>query len=289
MGAAEAVAAAGVRRPTIRPARRRVIRPVRPPARTAHESGSTTCSPTANAPGGYGPPIWYERARPPRRPACSAVPPPPPQRPAGSAATAAAARALGAVPGRYVLLRPRAVRSTATMPALGNDDERDAMPVPAHSPSRTRRPAGAPASAQDLSGRRAPAGQMSRHFPSAVVTGTALVARRSVSPPDAVRAAAVRGHADVIVTENVKDSPWMRRAYDVAVSHQDAFRSTARPGSGRGSRPRPSVALPPSAAHVPDLLAALGGAGIRCPGSPQAAKRADPARLTGSPGTSPAP
>jgi predicted nucleic acid-binding protein len=88
--------------------------------------------------------------------------------------------------------------------------------------------------------------QMSIHFPAANVTGyEPLVAGMLISPSDRhVLAAAVRGHADVIVTENVKDFPAEHvELYDVAVSHQDVFLLDS-------SRPHPSgIALPPPAAH----------------------------------------
>jgi predicted nucleic acid-binding protein len=120
--------------------------------------------------------------------------------------------------------------------------------------------------------------QMSIHFPAAIVTGyEPLVAGMSVSPSDRhVLAAAVRGHADVIVTENLKDFPVdCVEQYDVAVSHQDAFlldlldldsvavrRALVRQVSRYRRQPR----------TVPDLLAALGGAGNGCPSFAATAK-----------------
>lgn len=52
-------------------------------------------------------------------------------------------------------------------------------------------------------------GQMTEHFPAAMVTGhRSLVSAMTNSPTDRhVLAAAVRGHADVIVTENIRDFP----------------------------------------------------------------------------------
>jgi predicted nucleic acid-binding protein len=120
--------------------------------------------------------------------------------------------------------------------------------------------------------------QMSIHFPAANVTGyEPLVAGMLISPSDRhVLAAAVRGHADVIVTENVKDFPAEHvELYDVAVSHQDVFlldlldldpvavrRALTRQVSRYRRQPR----------TVPELLVALGSAGNGCAGFAAAAR-----------------
>jgi hypothetical protein len=119
---------------------------------------------------------------------------------------------------------------------------------------------------------------MSIHFPAANVTGyEPLVAGMLISPSDRhVLAAAVRGHADVIVTENVKDFPAEHvELYDVAVSHQDVFlldlldldpvavrRALTRQVSRYRRQPR----------TVPELLVALGSAGNGCAGFAAAAR-----------------
>jgi len=68
--------------------------------------------------------------------------------------------------------------------------------------------------------------QMSLHFPGAMVTGhRSLIDTMTNHPKDRhVLAAAVRGRADVIVTENVRDFPAAAVApYDVEVVDQDSF------------------------------------------------------------------
>ena len=68
---------------------------------------------------------------------------------------------------------------------------------------------------------------MDRHFPDALVTGYEVLAA-GLDLPDAddrhVLAAAIHGHADVIVTANLRDFPSSRLApYALVAQHPDAF------------------------------------------------------------------
>lgn len=112
--------------------------------------------------------------------------------------------------------------------------------------------------------------QMTTHFPEAMITGhEPLVAAMTTAPSDRhVLAAAVRGQAEAIVTENLRDFPASSTdPYDVSVTHQDEFlldlhdldaaavrRALTRQVSRYRRAPR----------TVAELLAALGGRGSGC-------------------------
>lgn len=111
---------------------------------------------------------------------------------------------------------------------------------------------------------------MATHFPEAMITGfEPLVAAMTTAPSDRhVLAAAVRGQAEVIVTENLRDfHASSTDPYDVSVMHQDEFlldlhdldasavrRALTRQVTRYRRRPRTVV----------ELLAALGGRGNGC-------------------------
>jgi len=113
--------------------------------------------------------------------------------------------------------------------------------------------------------------QMSLHFSGAMVTGHhSLVEVMTNHPKDRhVLAAAVRGRADVIVTETTRDFPDASVApYDIEVAHQDSFlldqldldRSAVRRALDRQvSRYRRESRT------VDELLGALDNPGNRCP------------------------
>lgn len=113
--------------------------------------------------------------------------------------------------------------------------------------------------------------QMIGHFPGAMVTGhRALIDAMTNDPKDRhVLAAAVRGHADLILTENTSDFPAGSMApYDIQVANQDSFlldqldleRTAVRRALGRQvSRYRRAPRT------VDDLLAALARPGSGCP------------------------
>lgn len=68
--------------------------------------------------------------------------------------------------------------------------------------------------------------QMSRCFPDAEVTGyTSLIPAMTNDPKDRhVLAAAVRGGAEILVTENLRDFPEQStELYDIEIVHQDVF------------------------------------------------------------------
>lgn len=114
-------------------------------------------------------------------------------------------------------------------------------------------------------------GQMVEHFPAAMVTGhQTLVVAMTNDPKDRhVLAAAVRGRAELIVTENARDfPPTSTKPYDIEVNSQDAFlldqwdldraavrRALIRQVSRYRREPR----------TVGDLLIALGRPGSGCP------------------------
>lgn len=114
-------------------------------------------------------------------------------------------------------------------------------------------------------------GQMTTHFPAAMVTGyEPIVTAMTTAPSDRhVLAAAVRGHADVIVTENLKDFPaGSVEPYDVAVAHQDAFlldQFDLDPTAVRRALTRQVSRYRRQPRTVADLLDALGGRGNGCP------------------------
>ena len=113
--------------------------------------------------------------------------------------------------------------------------------------------------------------QMVDHFPGAMVIGHhSLIKSMTNHPKDRhVLAAAVRGRADLIVTQNMSDFPLSSVApYDVEVTTQDSFlldqldldrsavrRALTRQVSRYRRKPR----------TVDELLVALGKAGNDCP------------------------
>ncbi|MGH3735144.1 MAG: PIN domain-containing protein [Micromonosporaceae bacterium] len=113
--------------------------------------------------------------------------------------------------------------------------------------------------------------QMTRHFPGSTITDyEPLIPSMTNQAKDRhVVAAAVKGGADLIVTENLRDFPAATtKPYDIEVVDQDAFllaqldlaptvvhRALARQASRYRRAPR----------TVADLLAALGRPGNGCP------------------------
>jgi len=129
-------------------------------------------------------------------------------------------------------------------------------------------------------------GQMAKHFPGAIVTGhRSLISAMTNDLKDRhVLAAAVRGRADVIVTQNIRDFPSSSTApYDIEVIGQDSFlldqrdldrdavyRALDRQVSRYRREPR----------TVGDLLIALGRPGNGCPGFAKSCHADDTGGLT---------
>ncbi len=121
--------------------------------------------------------------------------------------------------------------------------------------------------------------QMNQAFPDAVVTGyEAMISDMANDPKDRhVLAAAIRGGAEVLVTENLRDfPPDAVRPYGIEVTSQDAFlldqfdlhpadvlEALRRQASRYRREPRSATAL----------LAVLGGPGSGCPDFAQACRQ----------------
>ncbi|WP_209623381.1 PIN domain-containing protein [Saccharothrix coeruleofusca] len=113
--------------------------------------------------------------------------------------------------------------------------------------------------------------RMSHHFPDAEVLGyEGLVDAMSNHPKDRhVLAAAVRGGAEVLVTENLKDFPKAALdPYDIIAMHQDDFlqdQLDLAPGAVLAALRRQTSRYRKYPRSVEDLLDVLGNAGHGCP------------------------
>lgn len=113
--------------------------------------------------------------------------------------------------------------------------------------------------------------QMSRHFPDAQVFGYEhLIASMENHPKDRhVLAAAVRGGAEVLVTENLRDFPESAVApYSITVLHQDDFLLDQLDLSAvavEAALRRQVSRYRRAPRSVEDLLTILGNAGHGCP------------------------
>ncbi|SFS35025.1 PIN domain-containing protein [Saccharopolyspora flava] len=114
--------------------------------------------------------------------------------------------------------------------------------------------------------------QMQTHFPGADVDGYEDLIRGMTNDPKDrhVLAAAVRGNAEAIVTENVRDFPKSSvECYDIAVLNQDEFfldLYDLDPGAVTRALTRQVSRYRRNPRSVEDLLIALGSAGNGCPG-----------------------
>jgi predicted nucleic acid-binding protein len=121
--------------------------------------------------------------------------------------------------------------------------------------------------------------QMSRHFPDAQVLGYEhLIDSMENHPKDRhVLAAAVRGGAEVLVTENLKDFPESAlREYDVVAVHQDDFLQDQLdlfPDAVHSALRRQVSRYRRAPRSVDDLLDVLGSEGHGCPGFAEACRR----------------
>jgi predicted nucleic acid-binding protein len=121
--------------------------------------------------------------------------------------------------------------------------------------------------------------QMSRHFPDAQVLGYEhLIDSMENHPKDRhVLAAAVRGGAEVLVTENLKDFPdSVLREYDVVAVHQDDFLQDQLdlfPAAVHSALRRQVSRYRRAPRSVDDLLDVLGNEGHGCPGFAEACRR----------------
>lgn len=121
--------------------------------------------------------------------------------------------------------------------------------------------------------------QMSRHFPDAGVTGyEQLIDSMENHPKDRhVLAAAVRGGAEVLVTENLKDFPATALArYDLVAVHQDDFLQDQLelfPVAVHAALRRQASRYRRAPRSVADLLDVLANGGHSCPGFAEACRR----------------
>lgn len=115
-------------------------------------------------------------------------------------------------------------------------------------------------------------GQMNRHFPDAEITGyEQLVDSMTNDLKDRhVLAAAVRGGAELLVTENLKDFPdSAAEPYGMAVLHQDEFlldQLDLAPEVVHDALRRQVSRYRRAPRSVDDLLDVLGNEGHGCPG-----------------------
>lgn len=113
--------------------------------------------------------------------------------------------------------------------------------------------------------------QMTMHFPSAEVTGYQdLVPAMTNHPKDRhVLAAAIRGSAELLVTENLRDFPESALApYDLTAVDQDEFlldQLDLSPHEVLAALRRQATRYRKHPRTVADLLAILGNEGHRCP------------------------
>lgn len=121
--------------------------------------------------------------------------------------------------------------------------------------------------------------QMGRHFPDAEVVGYEhLVDSMQNHPKDRhVLAAAVRGGAAVLVTENLKDFPEnVLRRYDVVAVHQDDFLQDQLdlfPNAVHSALRRQASRYRRDPRSVDDLLDVLSSEGHGCRGFAEACRR----------------
>jgi predicted nucleic acid-binding protein len=114
--------------------------------------------------------------------------------------------------------------------------------------------------------------QMNAAFPDALVTGfEALIGQMANDPKDRhVLAAAVRGGAEVLVTENLRDfPPEAVRPYDIQVVSQDTFlldQLDLRPADVIDALRRQASRYNREPRNTEALLAILGSPGSGCPG-----------------------
>jgi predicted nucleic acid-binding protein len=122
--------------------------------------------------------------------------------------------------------------------------------------------------------------QMNGAFPDALVVGyEALIDKMANHPKDRhVLAAAVRGGAEVLVTENLRDFPVDAvRLYDIKVVTQDTFLLDAldlRPADVLAALRRQVSRYRREPRTIESLLAVLGGAPSGCPRFKQACDQA---------------
>jgi hypothetical protein len=121
--------------------------------------------------------------------------------------------------------------------------------------------------------------QMNRAFPDAAVTGyEAMISDMTNDPKDRhVLAAAIRGGAEVLVTENLRDfPPDTVRPYGIEVISQDAFlldQFDLRPADVLDALRRQASRYRREPRDVAALLAILGSPGSGCPDFAQACRR----------------
>ncbi|MGW4109687.1 PIN domain-containing protein [Actinosynnema sp. NPDC004786] len=121
--------------------------------------------------------------------------------------------------------------------------------------------------------------QMSRHFPDARVRGyEQLIDSMENHPKDRhVLAAAVRGGAEVLVTENLKDFPDAAlEPYDVVAVHQDDFLQDQLelfPNAVHAALRRQASRYRRDPRSVDDLLDVLAGEAHGCTGFAEACRR----------------
>ncbi|SDF56718.1 Predicted nucleic acid-binding protein, contains PIN domain [Lentzea fradiae] len=121
--------------------------------------------------------------------------------------------------------------------------------------------------------------QMSRHFPDAQVVGYEhLIDSMENHPKDRhVLAAAVRGGAEVLVTENLKDFPAAAlKRYDIVAVHQDDFlqdQFELFPSAVNSALRRQVSRYRRSPRSVEDLLDVLSTEGHGCAGFAEACRR----------------
>jgi hypothetical protein len=129
------------------------------------------------------------------------------------------------------------------------------------------------------SGSRTRLDQMNGAFPDALVTGyEALIGEMVNDPKDRhVLAAAVRGGAEVLVTENLRDfQPDAVRLYDIEVVSQDTFlldQLDLRPADVMDALRRQVSRYHREPRNVEALLAILGSLGSGCPAFAQSCGR----------------
>lgn len=121
--------------------------------------------------------------------------------------------------------------------------------------------------------------QMNEAFPDAEVTGyEALIADMTNDPKDRhILAAAVRGSAEVLVTENLRDfPPAAGRPYGIQVASQDAFlleQLDLRPADILDALRRQASRYRREPRDVAALLTILGSPGSGCPDFAQACRK----------------
>jgi predicted nucleic acid-binding protein len=121
--------------------------------------------------------------------------------------------------------------------------------------------------------------QMNEAFPDALVTGyEALIGEMTNDPKDRhILAAAVRGAAEVLVTENLRDFPDEAvNTYNIAIVSQDTFLLDAldlRPADVVGALRRQVSRYHREPRTIESLMAILGGESSGCPRFAQACRQ----------------